>query len=111
MKPGENRAEMMPTPYTTETNTPTSSPGTLSAAATAGAMAGSENSAMVASVCAARVAISGQSGMRILSSVVHQHDMQTTRAMRAEFEGLLDVGGARWAGDQHDVARHGGQFS
>jgi hypothetical protein len=64
MNPGEISAEIMPVPYATETNRPTSSPGTCNDAATAGAMAGSENSAIVASVCAASVAISGQSGTR-----------------------------------------------
>src|SRR5579872_6404738 len=53
----------MPTPYATETKTPTSSPGTSRARATAGAIAGKEKSAMVASVCAASVAINGQRGM------------------------------------------------
>src|ERR1700761_8915742 len=100
-----------------ETNRPTSSPLTCNAAATAGAIAGNENSAIVASVCAANVATNGHIGiMRGLGGkralpwpdlirpsqrrgVLQQEHMQSARAVRAEFQRLLDVGRARRTGD------------
>ena len=41
------------------------------------------------------------------SAIVDQHDMEPARPVRAELEPLLDIAGARRAGDEIDRARHG----
>src|SRR3954447_22858012 len=55
------------------------------------------------SYCYSRVPAIGD---RLDRRVLHQHDMQPARSMSAEFQRLLDIGGARGTGDEHDVAGH-----